>query len=301
MATPSTNHSCRSSGCPPPRCVAIFVGGALGTVARYLLEAHHPVAHGALSRGSRCWSTCPARSPSGCSCPLTEHVAHPCSACAPSSSSASSGGGRTVLDAGRRGHAAGQGRRHRHLRRLPGRHRRRRADPGRRSVMPSAGGWSRRERSSPTLGLALLVALPAARARSLRALLIHHVGVRAARPVAPRHDAGQRVGLPPPRRPDRAVPLPRPRVPTCSPSSGSGSAVGTPHGPPRAGRRFTCSTPATGRCAVVYTVGGLAVCLACRSRRHRRSRRCSVCSGLSPRRPRAAGSCRPGCGLRRPG
>jgi fluoride exporter len=33
-------------GLSGPTLVAIFAGGAIGTVARYLLEAHHPVAQG---------------------------------------------------------------------------------------------------------------------------------------------------------------------------------------------------------------------------------------------------------------
>ena len=47
----STNPSSRSSDCLPATIAAVFVGGALGTVARYLLEAHHPIAPGGFPVG----------------------------------------------------------------------------------------------------------------------------------------------------------------------------------------------------------------------------------------------------------
>lgn len=54
---------------------AVFVGGALGTVARYLLEAHHPVAAGGLP-----WVTLLVNLTGsfaiGLLIPLTEHVSH---------------------------------------------------------------------------------------------------------------------------------------------------------------------------------------------------------------------------------
>ena len=54
---------------------AIFVGGALGTVARYLLEAHHPVAGGGFP-----WVTLLVNLTGsfaiGLLIPLTEHVSH---------------------------------------------------------------------------------------------------------------------------------------------------------------------------------------------------------------------------------
>ncbi len=55
--------------------VAIFVGGALGTVARYLLEAHHPIAAAAFP-----WVTLLVNLTGsfaiGLLVPLTEHVSH---------------------------------------------------------------------------------------------------------------------------------------------------------------------------------------------------------------------------------
>jgi CrcB protein len=54
--------------------LAIFVGGALGTVARYLLDAHHPVAQGSFP-----WVTLVVNLSGslaiGLLVPLTEHVA----------------------------------------------------------------------------------------------------------------------------------------------------------------------------------------------------------------------------------
>jgi fluoride exporter len=54
---------------------AIFVGGALGTVARYLLEAHHPLAPGGFP-----WVTLLVNLTGslaiGLLVPLTEHVSH---------------------------------------------------------------------------------------------------------------------------------------------------------------------------------------------------------------------------------
>jgi fluoride exporter len=54
---------------------AIFVGGAVGTVARYLLEAHHPVAAGGFP-----WVTLTVNLSGslaiGFLVPLTEHVSH---------------------------------------------------------------------------------------------------------------------------------------------------------------------------------------------------------------------------------
>jgi len=54
---------------------AVFVGGALGTVARYLLETHHPVAAGGLP-----WVTLLVNLTGsfaiGLLIPLTEHVSH---------------------------------------------------------------------------------------------------------------------------------------------------------------------------------------------------------------------------------
>lgn len=55
--------------------VAIFVGGAIGTVARYLLSAYHPLAAGAFP-----WPTLVINLSGslaiGLLVPLTEHVAH---------------------------------------------------------------------------------------------------------------------------------------------------------------------------------------------------------------------------------
>ena len=55
--------------------LAIFVGGAIGTVARYLFEAHHPVAPGAFP-----WATLVINLSGslavGVLVPLSEHIAH---------------------------------------------------------------------------------------------------------------------------------------------------------------------------------------------------------------------------------
>lgn len=55
--------------------LAVFGGGALGTVARYLLEAHHPLAPGAFP-----WVTLTVNLTGslliGLLVPLTEHVSH---------------------------------------------------------------------------------------------------------------------------------------------------------------------------------------------------------------------------------
>jgi CrcB protein len=55
--------------------LAIFVGGAVGTVARYLFEVHHPVAQGGLP-----WVTLTVNLSGslaiGLLVPLTDHVAH---------------------------------------------------------------------------------------------------------------------------------------------------------------------------------------------------------------------------------
>jgi CrcB protein len=62
-------------GLPAPTLLAIFAGGALGTVARYLLAVHHPVAPGDLP-----WVTLLVNLTGslaiGLLIPLTEHVAH---------------------------------------------------------------------------------------------------------------------------------------------------------------------------------------------------------------------------------
>jgi CrcB protein len=62
-------------GLSAPTVLAIFAGGALGTVARYLLETHHPVAPGAFP-----WVTLVVNLSGslaiGFLVPLTEHVSH---------------------------------------------------------------------------------------------------------------------------------------------------------------------------------------------------------------------------------
>jgi fluoride exporter len=61
-------------GLSPAALVAIFVGGAVGTVARYLLDAHHPIAQGHFP-----WVTLVINLSGslaiGLLVPLTEHVA----------------------------------------------------------------------------------------------------------------------------------------------------------------------------------------------------------------------------------
>ena len=73
-ATSSTNRSLPLFGLSAATIVAIFVGGALGTVARYLLEAHHPSPPGHFP-----WVTLLVNLSGslaiGLLVPLTEHVA----------------------------------------------------------------------------------------------------------------------------------------------------------------------------------------------------------------------------------
>ncbi len=73
--------------------LAIFVGGALGTVARYLFAVHHPVAQGSFP-----WVTLVVNLSGslaiGLLVPLTEHIAQRAPSRARSLSSASSGDGR---------------------------------------------------------------------------------------------------------------------------------------------------------------------------------------------------------------
>ena len=62
-------------GLSAPTLVAVFVGGAFGTVARYLLEAHHPLAPDAFP-----WVTLLVNLTGsfaiGMVMPLTEHLSH---------------------------------------------------------------------------------------------------------------------------------------------------------------------------------------------------------------------------------
>jgi fluoride exporter len=62
-------------GLSAPTLVAVFVGAAFGTLARYLLEAHHPVAPSAFP-----WVTLLVNTTGsfaiGLALPLTEHLSH---------------------------------------------------------------------------------------------------------------------------------------------------------------------------------------------------------------------------------
>ena len=195
-----------------PRCWPSSSAARVGTVARYLLDAHHPVAQGHFP-----WVTLVINLSGslaiGLLVPLTEHVDATGPLGAPAPRRRLPGGMDHLLHAGRRGHVAGQGRRHRHLRGLSRRDGDRRAGArrGRQRARPEDGAGM--SSSSPTLGLALVVALAGGAGAVLRALLIHHVGVRRADPLPLGHHAGQRVGVAAPRHPDRALPLPRARIP----------------------------------------------------------------------------------------
>ena len=107
-ATPSTSRSSPRSGFPPP-LVAIFVGGALGTVARYLLDAHHPVAPGDFP-----WVTLLVNLTGsfaiGLLVPLTEHLSHRAPWLRPFLIVGFLGGWTTYSTLGRRRHLLGQGR-----------------------------------------------------------------------------------------------------------------------------------------------------------------------------------------------
>ena len=61
-----TNPSSPSSGCPRAPSRRIFLGGALGTVARYLLEAHHQAGPGAFPWVTLLVNLTRAPSPSDC-------------------------------------------------------------------------------------------------------------------------------------------------------------------------------------------------------------------------------------------
>ena len=225
--------------------VAIFVGGALGTVARYLLEAHHPPAAGRLPLGDPARQPERARSPSGCSSrsPSTSRTALP--RCGRSSWSASSGGGpptprwpSTPRCSAKDGDVA------RCLAYLAA------TVAGGLALVVAGHGLGRRlvaaMSAPPPLSAWPCSSLrPAAPAPSLRALA--HPSPRPAprRPAARRHHGGQRVGFPRPRRADRALALPRPRFPRARRGRASASAGATPRGRPRAGRRSTSSTPVT--------------------------------------------------------
>ena len=88
---------------------AVFVGGALGTVARYLLEAHHPVAPGAFP-----WVTLLVNLTGslaiGFLIPLTEHAAPRAPLLRPLVIVGFLGGWTTYSTLGRRRHLARQGR-----------------------------------------------------------------------------------------------------------------------------------------------------------------------------------------------
>ena len=194
--------------------------------------------------------------------PLTEHVVAPVPLCSGRSSSSASSAAGPPIPRWPSTPRSGQGRRHRHLRGLSRGHRRRRAGAGRGRPRPRPADGADRERllphSRPRPGGR---GWPAARAPSLRALLIHHVGVRRSDPLPLGHHAGQRVGVAPPRHPDRALASTTASAPTCWPSPASGSAAATRRGRPPAGRRSTCVHTGHRTEAVVYTLGGLVVCL----------------------------------------
>ena len=125
---------------------------------------------------------------------------------------------------------------------LPDRHRGRRPGTrrGRPCHGPEAGGLM--SASSPTLGLALLVALAGGAGAVLRWCCRPPPRPATIRPIAGRHPGGQRIRFPAPRRADLGFSLyhglgpPRARRGRCRACAG-----GTPRGRRRAGRRSTCS------------------------------------------------------------
>ena len=177
-ATFSTSRVLPVLGLSAATVAAIFVGGALGTVCRYLLEAHSHVAPGRFP-----WVTLLVNLSGsfaiGLLVPLTEHVSHRPPPCGRSSSSASSGAGRPTP-------------------RWPSK------PPSWPSTVtsppawptsppPSPAAWRSSSRamrlgrqarrrvstSAPTLGLALLVALAGGVGAVARApCSIHHLGLR---------------------------------------------------------------------------------------------------------------------------
>ena len=156
---------------------AIAIGGALGTLARYLFEVHHPVADGRFP-----WVTLVVNLSGslaiGFLIPLTERAIGPCSGASAPSRHRPPGRMDHLLHRGRRSDPSPASRCARHLPGLPGGNgcgwsgaRRR----GSRSGSESDGAVTSH---SPTLGLALLVAAAGGCGAVLRALLIHHLGLR---------------------------------------------------------------------------------------------------------------------------
>ena len=199
---------------------------------------------------------------------------------------------------GRRRHAVGQARRRRHLRRLPGGHRRRWTGAGRGGALGRTKGRPTREllphsRPRPRRGTR--------RRRRCRSQGAAHPPHRhpAFGPTAPRHHDRQCLRVPAARHTDRALPVPRARAPR--PGRGRGGAVRrlhdlvhrqlgngapAPHGPPHRGRRLHARWA---------------------RRVPRRGGRPASVSWLWPERPlrartpQRAGRCRPGAGPRMPG
>ena len=204
-----------------------------------------------------------------------------------------------LLHARRRRHAAGQARRSRHLPRLPGRHRRRRPGPGGGRPRARSAGWPARE---PLPHSRPRPARRVGRRRRRRPAGAPHPSRRppALRPAARGHPGGQRLGVPGPRRVDRARALPRPRARTSWPSSGPACAAATRPGRRRAGRRSTCCTPDTAaRRSSTRSAGSPSAWPP--PPPASASWPWSEARALRRRRPPEAGRCTPGGGPRRPG
>ena len=210
--TSSTSPSSRSWACPPATMVAIFVGGALGTVARYLLEAHHPLAPGDFP-----WVTLVVNLTGsfaiGLLLPLTEHLTHRFPVVRPLLVVGFLGGWTTYSTLAVDAILLGQGTVTSPpawpiwSRRWPA---------GWRSswrATRSAEGWCRHERLLPH-SRSRAARRRGRRCRRRPARAAHPPSRPAAfRPAARRHPRGQCVGFPAPRRADRALPVPRPRTP----------------------------------------------------------------------------------------
>ena len=281
---------------------AIFVGGAVGTLLRYLLEVHHPIGQGGFP-----WPTLTVNLSGslviGLILPLTEHVVAPTAARSTTLRRRPPRRLDHVLHPGRRGHAVGQGRACRDVSRLPGRNGRRWGRPGDRRTR------GREEAGpvvspSPSLGLVLLVAAAGGVGAVLRALLIHHVGLRTTGPASrwarwsSNASGSLLLGI----------------LTGLSLYHGVGSHLLAVAGTGLCGGYTTWSTASwetvhllhTGHRseAVVYTFGGLIVCLGARGRGHRSD--CPVLTsssalGVSSRKPRVEDTNRRGSGHRTPG
>ena len=177
----STSPPSPSWGLLVSTLAAIFVGGALGTVARYLMESHHPVAAGGFP-----WVTLLVNLTGsfaiGLLIRLTEHVAPRAPLLRPLAIIGFLGGWTTystlAVDAtllAKHGDVATC------VAYLAAT-----VAGGLALVVAGQLGRTKGHRlvsSSPTLGLALVVALAGGAGAVLRALLIHHIGIRRSDPL----------------------------------------------------------------------------------------------------------------------